>query len=560
MSDTPNDSLLDQEDLPLDDPTAVAPPDDLVSRAVRNVEQLEQSATDASDLDSDEIPWPDEDSATEVADRADGDAPESSPDDATEDGPSAFSRAGDAARGAQQSLREGIQAFRSVREASQRHSSAREELRSMQEQLDEHTEELRHRIDIEQRYPQIVAEQTAERDEATQLATDALQRANTLESERANLESRLAIMKNDHEDQLRPYRNVAESAKGRADDTARALADAKRAVKSAETGLAETTKRRDQRISAANRAVDTAQERQRKVQADLASEQAKEDPSPDVVTRLQNELASVTSHLESARNEVTSTTEGARQEVEGAQQRLFDQRQALSQIEREAEAAKKEATERRAEYDALFKQTQDQEKELADQIKLRTAAMEQAHKEHEDAEARATAAQALLDEAEAIHATPQQTIDLRDQVAREQADLDLQQDEVDTLASGERELRRSTLKQRLTLVAAIVGAIALAIAIVVAVVMGRRSAKRPTQAEEQPVAAQPATPKADATDKDDEDDDERDEDEGSTSSSSTSTVGNGSATNGKTTSGSTSANGTTSTNGSATSTSDEDSD
>ena len=454
-----------------DQDATVAPAisDERVEQAVRNLSDLAPEVDSvAIGADADGSPLEDarettEQEAGQTVDEASG-----------EDEKRPFVKASDAARGAQESLKAGIAAFKSVREATQLHSSARDELRSMQEILDGHTAELRHRIEIEQRYPQIVAEQTEELKAAQVAAQDATQRAEVAEADRAELESNLNIMKNRHEDELRPYRNVAESTKGRADDTARTLADAKRATKSAETSLSEATKRRDQRISAANRAVDNARERMRRVQAELESTQADENASSTAITRLQNELASEKAHFEAAVADVPVITEETRADVEGAQTRLFDQRQALAQIERDAEAAKKEANDRRAEYDTLLKKAQDEERALQEQIRLRTAAWEQARKEASDAQARIEVAQELLDEAEEIHATPQDTIALREQVGREQTDLDQQQDAVDELAANERDLRRGTFKQRLILVVGIIAVIAVVIGIVVAIFLGTR--------------------------------------------------------------------------------------
>lgn len=413
-----------------------------------------------------------------------------------------LARAGNAARVAQQSIADGIQAFKNVREARQRHSDAREELRFMRESYDEHAAELQHRIDIEQRYPQIVAEQTAELQEASALVEQNQQRATALDSERADLESQLSIMKDRHEDQLRPYLNVAESTKGRADDAARALADMRRAVKSAENNLAEASKRRDQRISSANRVRDAAQDRLRRIEADIASQQAREEVDTAALERLQNERVSVQTNLDSAIADVPVVTEEANQAVATAQQRLFDQNQQLAQVEREAEAAKKEATERRAEYDNLLKQAQEEERALSEKVKLHVTASEQARKEIADAQERVEIARNLLDEAEEIHATPQETIALRDIVSREQTDIDVQQDTVDELAATERALRKGTFKQRLMLILGAVAFIVLVIAIVVAVVLGKRASKAKSEPVAQPTQVE--------TTKDADDDDATD--------------------------------------------------
>ncbi|MBR3235642.1 MAG: hypothetical protein IKG11_08500, partial [Atopobiaceae bacterium] len=161
-----------------------------------------------------------------------------------------------AARGAHRSIMDGFTAFKTVREATQRHIDAREALQGMQDQLDEHMAQLKHRIDIEEAYPQIVSEQTATIEEAKTASQQALKRAETLDGERTGLESDLESMKVRHEDELRPYRNVAAATKSRADDATLVLDEAKRATKNAEQALSDATRWRDERISSVNRSVD----------------------------------------------------------------------------------------------------------------------------------------------------------------------------------------------------------------------------------------------------------------------------------------------------------------
>lgn len=403
-----------------------------------------------------------------------------------EDAESPLARAENAARIAGQSIKDGIDAFKSVREASQLHSDAREELRSMRESLEEHKAELEHRIDIEKRYPQIVSEQTAELNEATALAQQAQQRISELEADRADLENQLAITKNRNDEQLRPYLSTAESAKRRADDAARTLADKKRTVKNAEASLSDASKQRDQRIASANRQRDNAQDSLRRIDAEIESLQSREAEDPTVLERLLHERASVQANYETLVAEIPNLADEANREVSDAQQRLFDQRQQLAQVEREAEAAKKEAAARRSDYDKQLKRAQDEERALSDQIKACVNAIERAQQEGADAQDRADLAAETLQEAEAIHATPHQTIALRETVAREQTDIHMQQDAVDELAANERELRKGTFKQRLILVLGAVGVLVLIIAIVVAIILGRRSAKSKAETTAQP--------------------------------------------------------------------------
>lgn len=386
------------------------------------------------------------------------------------EGEDALARAKDAARDARRSFASGIDAFRSVHEASQRHSSARDDLKSLRKTHAENADELSHRLDIEARYGDILSEQTAEFNEATALYEQRLAAATDHDAQKASLEQQLDVLKKQNEEQLRPYRNVAESTKGRADDAARALADGRRALKAADGDLSDAKRQREQRIAAANAAVDSANARLRKMEGELRAEQARENSSPEAVAKLQNELVSVRAHLDAARDEVPVETEKARRAVEDAQQRVFDLQAQLEQLEADAEQAKREATERRDEYDALLKQCQDAERALSDQIKQHGTAAEQARKEMQEANDRIEIAQALLTEAEQIHSTPQLTIDLRNLVDQEQREMEELESTVHELADDERELRRSTFKQRLLVILAIVAAAAIVIGIIFIIV------------------------------------------------------------------------------------------
>lgn len=388
-----------------------------------------------------------------------------------------------AARGARQTLMDGFKAFKVVREASQRHLEAQDAMRAMKDQLDEHTEQLRYRIDIEQRYPQIISQQTAELEEATTLSREMTERAEGLDREKVNLEGQLSAMRTRHETQLRPYRSMAESTEGRALDNESMLNEIRYALANAETTLAGAIKTRDQRLAMANRTVDNAQERLRKLQSALSEMQGTEDALPESLESLKDAIAQEEAYLEAARANVASITEASRKDVEAAQSRVLALKQEQSKAELATENSSKEAYDRNSELSNLSEKAQAEEDVLDIRIEECANGADRARDEHAAAQERMSAAQAQLDEAEGIHSTPQLTIDLRNQVSREQADLDMQQDRVSTLASAEKELRRSTFKQRVLLVVAMVATVLLVIGIIVAIVRinrGRQQSVQPT--------------------------------------------------------------------------------
>ena len=79
--------------------------------------------------------------------------------------------------------------------------------------------------------------------------------------------------------------------------------------------------------------------------------------------------------------------------------------------------------------------------------------LHQAEREVKDADQRSTEAQALIDEAEEIAATPEVTTALKASIQDKRAALASQQRQVESLSSAERSLRKRTKKQRIVFVA-----------------------------------------------------------------------------------------------------------
>ena len=154
-----------------------------------------------------------------------------------------------AARGAGRGIAAGFTALRDVRDASREHSSAKTQMEAMEKDLAAKRAALEHRESIEAGYDGIVETQTAALADAQRRAADAVDRAAQLTRELKDLEARLAKMRADDEQALRPYKQLAESSKGRADDASRTVAEAKRAVRTAEGQVKDATDRREQAIA-----------------------------------------------------------------------------------------------------------------------------------------------------------------------------------------------------------------------------------------------------------------------------------------------------------------------
>ena len=207
-------------------------------------------------------------------------------------------------------------------------------------------------------------------------------------------------MRSDDEQALRPYKQLAESSKGRADDATRTVAEAKRAVRTAEGQVKDATDRREQAISSANRALDNSKARQRKVQGELDKLLADPSAKRDAIAQVRQELAAETAHVSAAETAVTRATADAQSSVDNAQTHLWTQKQSLETAQRESDAMQAEAKERRGEYDRLRSEAEARQKKLSDKIDRHKAEIERSNRLRDNARTDASKANDLLSEGE----------------------------------------------------------------------------------------------------------------------------------------------------------------
>ena len=378
---------------------------------------------------------------------------------------------GEGVAAALSSLKEGLDAIGAVRDAAKRHAGARSQLKELKRELEKTQEVLDHRVEIEASFDQIVRDETANAESARAEIAQAEADTARLGAERDALEAQLKAMREAHETAIRPYRDLMESTRGRSDDAAKSLAEIRRAVKSADQQVADAAKRREQRIADANRSVDNAQERLRRVEGELASMQSGS-ASPAALSKMQAEVVTERAHRDAARSNVARVTAEGQQLVDNAQTHLWTQKQSLETIERQAEEAKREADERREEYERLYNANLAEEKALEEQVNQRKKSLEETARAKADAEERAGAAEAALEEAREIHATPEVTEQLRHGIQEGESALARQQSEVDSLADTERRLRESTRSKRFLFIGVAVAVVVIVVLLVLPLTRG----------------------------------------------------------------------------------------
>jgi chromosome segregation ATPase len=363
------------------------------------------------------------------------------------------------------SITGGFAAFKSVRKANKSLATATQDLRRLKDMLSSDKELLAHREQVEADFPKIVAAQEAEMKTASADERRMGERIETLSAELGEKKAQLEELKADHERTLRPFRNLMDSSRGRADDAARKLADAKRALKLAENKLNDETKRRDQRIQAAHRDVDNAKERLRKVEAEL--DLLKKDPQalPGALEQTEDERKLEISHIESAQADVTRISKDCAAMVDAAQTELVSRQQQCDAAEREAANTKSEATSKKEEYERLYKQATQEEKQLEDQIKANEEASKEAKKSKDAATKRKEAAKKILDEAHEIHENPATTQGLKERIAHEEQDVAAKQAEVAELRRRAEDIKRRTRTSRIVVILICVAALAAVLAL-----------------------------------------------------------------------------------------------
>lgn len=369
-----------------------------------------------------------------------------------------------AAKGAASTLKDGVFALRDVRNASRQSADARAQVKKIEDALESDQEVLEHRREIESSYDSIVEGQGRVVADAKAQAASARRRLEGLGEEHAALLADLDELKASNASELRPYKRLAETAKGALDDANRSLSESKRAVKTAEGQVRDACERREQSVSSANRALDNALARQLRVQDDLKKLQA-QPGTPSAIAKMQSENVAALARVEAARSEVDRATREGQASVENAQTHLWTQNQSLEAAQREASAAKSKYDERKADLDRRLKESEGKEAELQHRIDQKKGALDELERNIETADQTQAEAQGLVDEADLIHSTPEETVRLEHAIAARRIELQQASAKVDLYENSEKALRKQTRLQRF----ALIGAAMLIVAVIVAV-------------------------------------------------------------------------------------------
>ena len=353
-------------------------------------------------------------------------------------------------------MSEGFSAMSEVRRAKREHADARDKLAKLQAEIANDNHTLKHRVQVEEDFEQIVADQTAAIDAATTRIEELQGQLDEADAQRQNLEQQLFDMKATHEKDLAPYQQLAQSAKKRADADQDAFNSARKAARAAEKHLKDLTKRRDSELDQAKRIINASAEQIRSLNERLGDLTGDPVENAAEISKVEGEINAQTTQRENATARLKTIPDEAAGAIQAAQTTLASAKKQLESAKAAADASKKESDSKTGEFKNLRAQYRDEEGALNDKVVEAQKHIRDLSNQMAGEQKNLEAAQALLKEAEDIHATPEATKALQDKVADNSAAASVQQQQVQALAEAEKEVRARTRQSRVRLIVMLV--------------------------------------------------------------------------------------------------------
>lgn len=368
-------------------------------------------------------------------------------------------------------ITEGVGAVRQVSAAKRAHASAREELEQLEQTILEQQDELAHRRDIEERYSQIIEEESARQDQAILNIAQAKAAQDSIRAAVDALKEKLAAVREADAQTEKRLKAAVDAAEGKEASSResgtrlqRRLDDAKKSLEKAET-------EREVAIDTAQRAIDAAAARLATLREEFAEVQR--NPSANSAAysvrsnELQLEISDAAEELRQAQHALPVITEEVERSLATARAMVEEAKKPIDAAKRAHREVTNDADEARDALDTAKNAAAERQREIRDQI----AAQEKAIKEQDrliaGEQAEADDAQAVMDEANDIHAHPEITEALEADLERNRAERAEQASEVQELADAERDVRQRTHDSRVRFM----GAIGIGAAIVLALIV-----------------------------------------------------------------------------------------
>lgn len=441
--DRPEDAPADEH--PADEQAGKLP--SFLEHHARKHADIESDAMDSAgtDIPSGCVPTGEPSQTTEESDRGD----ESAISNATANIGSFFS--------------DGIASVKAMSAARRAHAEAREELNKLENTIDDRERELEHRRDAARRYADILEEQSSRKAAAEQAAHEAEMRREDMTARADELKRELKQMSDEDattEKRLKTALDAAADKERSARESGRRLQNR---LDDAKSDLERLKEERRASLLAAEQAISSAQAHLDALNAEYADLQR--NPSANSAgysvrsRELELEISDAAAAVRDARENLPVIDRETQREIDEALRAIDDAQKPIPIAKASFEEVAAAADRAREAHAAAREDAEKRQKELRGRIADATKAAKEQDREREMKMNEAADAQAIIDEAEDIHAHPEVTEAIHRALEADRAELEDRRKEVNTLAAEEHSIREKTRAPRLKFITVIAAAL-----------------------------------------------------------------------------------------------------
>ncbi|RHF39077.1 hypothetical protein [Collinsella intestinalis] len=358
---------------------------------------------------------------------------------------------------------DGIASVKAMSAARRAHAEAREELNKLENTIDDRERELEHRRDVAHRYADILEEQSSRKAAAEQAAREAETRREDMTARADELKRELKQMSDEDattEKRLKTALDAAADKERSARESGRRLQNR---LDDAKSDLERLEEERRASLLAAEQAISSAQAHLDALNAEYADLQR--NPSANSAgysvrsRELELEISDAAAALRDARENLPVIDRETQREIDEALRAIDDAQKPIPVAKASFEEVAAAADRAREAHAAAREDAEKRQKELRGRIADETKAAKEQDREREMKMNEAADAQALIDEAEDIHAHPEVTEAIHRALEADRAELEDRREEVNALAAEEHSIREKTRAPRLRFITVIAAAL-----------------------------------------------------------------------------------------------------
>lgn len=369
---------------------------------------------------------------------------------------------------------QGADAMREMSAARRAHAAARDELEAIGDAIEGEQAELAHRQDVATRYDEIVRTESARKAEAEKAIAACELEQERLQGEIDRLKDELQKMKDadaQTEKRLKAALDAAEAREASARESGsrlqRRLDDAKRNLEKAEADSKNGVAAAQAAVESTSSRLDMLREEYADIQRNPSANSAAYSVRAE---ELEVEISDAARELTAAQDDLPRVTQELAQELERARWAVTEAEKPIDEAKKQFREISDAADEARNAYREAKDDAAERQRALRDEISANEKAKREQEQQAADAGDEAADAQALLDEANDIHAHPEVTAAIAAQLQSDRASYEAKNAQVEQLAGVEHDVRMRTRGSRVRFIAVIAAIAVVAVAIVALVI------------------------------------------------------------------------------------------